>query len=161
MAARVLTHIHSSRDFYSHLLLEWKVPSVCVCGLSWATQAPQIQTSRVRVAISQIPWYHWLTKDCILWIRFKMPKLCFQQFLYRITVLGEGVSSTNAMNSFKKARFLNRALSHVSHTPLSALLGLLPYLIRNTRHDYRPESLLRFLQRSPREISQVYSRNNC
>ena len=39
----------------------------------------------------------------------------------------------------KMARFLNRALSHVSQIPPSALLGLLPYLPRNTRHDYRPE----------------------
>ena len=30
MAARVLTHIHSSRGFYSHLLLEWKVPGACL-----------------------------------------------------------------------------------------------------------------------------------
>ena len=36
-------------------------------------------------------WYHWLTKDCILWIRFKMPKLLFSSnFCIWLLFMGEG-----------------------------------------------------------------------
>ena len=40
MAARVLTHIHSSRGFYSHLRLEWKVPGVCLTSSPGSSRFP-------------------------------------------------------------------------------------------------------------------------
>ena len=173
MAARVLTHIHSSRGFYSHLLLEWKVPGVCLTSSPGSSRFPiwlQREDPRDKVGVCfydlckqsrasspvscpgptnsnlmgsrchlSSAWYHWLTKDCILWIRFKMPKLLFSRIsVPDYSLWGRGVIY-ECYELSKKARFLNRALSHVSQIPSSALLGLLPYLPRNTRHDYRPE----------------------
>ena len=104
-----------------------------------AAQAPQIQTWWGRVATSQALGTTDLQKTAFYGSVLRCQNCCFPAIpVPDYSLWGRGVIY-ECYELSKKARFLNRALSHVSQIPPSALLGLLPYLPRNTRHDYRPE----------------------
>ena len=104
-----------------------------------AAQAPQIQTWWGRVATSRALGTTDLQKTAFYGSVLRCQNCCFPAIsVPDYSLWGRGVIY-ECYELSKKARFLNRALSHVSQIPPSALLGLLPYLPRNTRHDYRPE----------------------